>query len=137
MAGARKEIIDRSNLGNPPGVHHGDLVGDVGDDAHVVSDEHNAGASFGHKQLHEIQDLSLDRHVERRRRLVGHEHPRTADEGNGDHDALTHSARQLERILAKPAIGIRDADRDQQVFRLGARLRPTHPMMEGIGLGDL
>ncbi len=49
----------------------------------------------------QIDDLSLDRDVERADRLVEHQHLRLADDGAGDGDALALSARQLMRIAAE------------------------------------
>ena len=49
-----------------------DAVGDVGDDAEVVRDQDHAGArSPRAARCSSLEDLRLDRHVERGRRLVG------------------------------------------------------------------
>ena len=47
-----------------------------------------------------LQDLRLDRDVERRRRLVGDQQRRAADQRHGDHRALAQAAGKLERIGA-------------------------------------
>jgi hypothetical protein len=44
------------------------------------------------------RDLRLDRDVETRERLVGHEQARSAGESDGDQHALAHAARELDRI---------------------------------------
>ena len=50
-------------------------------------------------QLREqLQDLRLDRDVERGRRLVGDEQLRLAGERHRDHHALAHAARELVRV---------------------------------------
>ena len=46
---------------------------------------------------HEVEDLGLDRDVERGRRLVGDQQLRLAGERHGDHHALRHAARHLVR----------------------------------------
>ena len=46
---------------------------------------------------HEVEDLGLDRDVQRRGRLVGDEELRVAGEGHGDHHALAHPAAELVR----------------------------------------
>ena len=69
----------------------------------------------------QLQDLKLDRHVERRGRLVGNEELRRAGERDGDHDALTHTAGKLMRELIDAPLRIGDADCGQQADRLGAR----------------
>ena len=50
----------------------------------------------------------LDRHVERRRRLVGDQHLRIARERHRDHHALAHAAGELMRVLVQPPLGCRD-----------------------------
>ena len=66
-------------------------------------------------RLDHLHDLSLDRHVERRRRLVGDEHRRRVGDRHGDHPALPHASRELVRVLAVALLGIGDADEREQV----------------------
>ena len=47
------------------------------------------------------QDLGLDDHVERGRRLVRDQELRPQDEREGDHDPLPHAAGELVRVLAE------------------------------------
>ena len=47
------------------------------------------------------EDLRLDDHVERRRRLVGDHELRPQHERERDHDPLAHAARELVRVLAE------------------------------------
>ncbi len=64
----------------------------------------------------ELQDLGLDRHVERGGRLVGDEELRVAGERHGDHDALAHAAGQLVRVLlARAARGSWMPDRPERL----------------------
>ena len=49
----------------------------------------------------DAEDLRLDDHVERRRRLVGDEELRPEHERERDHDPLPHPARELVRVLAE------------------------------------
>ena len=58
-------------LGHLAGVHHGDPVARLGDDAQVVRDEEERGAEVALEVGEDAQDLGLDEDVERRRRLVG------------------------------------------------------------------
>ena len=71
-----------------------DAMRGLGHDAHVVGDEHEAHAGFLTQPQQEIEDLRLDRHVERRRRLVGDQQLRPAGDRHRDHHALAHSAGQ-------------------------------------------
>jgi hypothetical protein len=51
----------------------------------------------------QLQNLRLDRHVERRRGLVGDEELRLTGERHGDHDALAHAAGELVRVIVDAA----------------------------------
>ena len=66
-----EELVDRRLLGDARRVHDDDLVGDLGDDAEVVGDHDDRGAVVVLQLVHQLEDLRLRRHVERRRRLVG------------------------------------------------------------------
>ena len=63
------------------------------------------------------QDLRLDGHVERRRRLVGDEQARLAGERDGDHHALPLPAGQLVRIAVELLARRRQADQVEQLRR--------------------
>ncbi len=52
---------------------------------------------LGLQFLHQVDDLRLDRHVERRDGLVGHDELRAEREGTGEADALPLSTGQLVR----------------------------------------
>ena len=73
-------------------------VGRAGDDAEIVRDENDARAGLVLQLLDELEDLRLNRHVERGRRLVGDEQLRPARQRHRDHHALPHAAGELVRI---------------------------------------
>ena len=56
----------------------------------------------------QVEDLRLDGHVERRRRLVGDEERWLAGERQGNERALAQAARELMRILAARAAQARE-----------------------------
>ena len=58
----------------------------------------------------QLEDLRLDRDVERGRRLVGDDERGVHHERHRDHDALAHAAGELVRILVRALRGRRDAD---------------------------
>ncbi len=113
---ARRALLDHA-----AGVHHEDPVGDPRDHAHVVRDQHDRSAGLRAPGLDQLEDLRLDRDVQRRRRLVGDQHPRAAGERHRDHHALAHAARELVRVVVDPALGLGDADGRQQLDRAVAR----------------
>src|SRR5262249_11719347 len=71
-------------------------------------------------------DLALDGHVERRGRLVGHEHPWMPGQGEGDHDPLAHPAGQLVGSHAEHDLRPRDPDGVEELDRPPLQL-PTTP----------
>jgi len=62
----------------------------------------------------EIEDLRLDRDVERGGRLIRDQELRLAGQRYRDRDALAHAAGQLVRILRQPLLGRGNADPRQQ-----------------------
>ena len=105
------------------GVHHHHAVGDVGDDAEVVGDQDDRGPEPARELAQQVEDPRLDRHVERRRRLVGDQHLRVAGERHRDHHALPHPARELVRVLVDAPLRGRDA-RPGPAARSPARRAP-------------
>ncbi len=59
-------------------VHDGDPVAHLGDHAQVMGDEDDGRAGLLLEHAHEVQDLGLDGHVQRRRGLIGDEQLRLA-----------------------------------------------------------
>ena len=67
--------------------------------------------------LQQCQHLRLDRHVQRRRGLVGDDEVRFAHQRHGDHHPLPKPAGKLMRILAQPLFRRGDADLAEQIER--------------------
>ncbi len=80
-------------------------MGDAGDDAEVVGDQHHAEAEIALELGQQAQDLGLHRDVERRGRLVGDQQLGFAHQRRGDHHALAQAARELVRELPQPQAG--------------------------------
>ena len=89
-------------------LHHDDPVGHVGDDAHVVGDQHDAGVDPLAQVAHQLEDLALHGDVERRGRLVGDEELGLAGQRLRDHRALALTAGELVREGVEAALGLRD-----------------------------
>ncbi|MHC2878865.1 hypothetical protein ACVI53_001735 [Bradyrhizobium barranii subsp. barranii] len=62
-----------------------------------------------------LEDLRLDRDVERRGRLVRNQQFRLAGQRDRNRDALAHAAGTLMRILREPLLRRRDADGGEQL----------------------
>ncbi len=63
----------------------------------------------------EVDDLRLQRHVERGRRLVGDEQVGIHEERHGDGDALAHPAGELVRVVIDALLRVGDADPAQHL----------------------
>ena len=105
MARVAKERVRGRRLDDLAGVHHGDTVRDARHDAEIVGDEDEGDAELALKIGEEAQNLRLDGHVERRRRLVGDEEVGVAHERHRDHHALAEPARKLMRVLPQALTG--------------------------------
>jgi hypothetical protein len=102
-----------------------------------VGDEQDRHPDLALQKLDQVEDLGLDRDVERGRRLVGDQERRAAGERHRDHRALAHAARELVRVLIELALGLGQADQLQHLERLGPRLAFAFVLVEDDRLGDL
>ena len=94
----------------------------------VVRDQDDRGVRLLPRRLQHLDDLRLDRDVERGRRLVRDEHARVVGDRHRDHRALAHPAGELVRVLVDPPLRRRDADDLEQLDRaLAARRRRSCP----------
>ena len=123
VPGRGEEAADVVGLDDAPAVHDDHALRHLGHDPHVVGDEDHGHAVLLLQGADQAEDLRLDGHVERGRRLVGDQDLRAAGERHGDHDPLAHAARQLVRVLVDPFGGVRDARDLEQLERLAGRLR--------------
>ena len=103
MARVGEDLGGRARLDDPPGVHHEHPVGDVGHDAEVVGDQDQRHAAALALALEQVEDLRLDRDVQRRRRLVGDQHVGVGGERDRDRDPLAQAAAQLVGIVGAAA----------------------------------
>ena len=86
---------------------------------------------------HQVQDLRLDRHVERGRGLVGDQQLGLERERHRDHHALRHAARDLVREGLEPALRIGDAHHLEQLRGPRAGRAVLHPAVDLEDLRDL
>ena len=90
------------------------------------------------KALDELEDLRLDRDVERGRRLVGDQQLRLAGQRHGDHHALAHAAGEAVRIFVEALPRGRNAHALEDAQRLGLAPAPrVEAAMVDERLGDL
>src|SRR4051812_11778373 len=132
-----EQLLHRRLLHLAPGIEHDHPLRRLGHDAQIVRDEDHRGAELVLQLADEIEDLRLDRHVERGGRLVGDQHLRIAGERHGDHHALAHAAGELVRILAQPRLGLRYVHEAEHLHRALGRRGARQALVQLDRLGDL
>ena len=126
-----EERVDARALHRPAGVHDHHVVRGAGNNAQVVGDEHDGGASLPLRDLKDVQDLCLDGHVEGGGGLVGDDDVGVVRDGDGDHHALAHATGELVRVCVQAVLGIGDAHQGEQ---LDAAL--AHLVLGHLGIVD-
>ena len=102
MEWGRIEIHDRRLFDDSTRIHDRDPVCQPGNDAQIMGDPDDRHPELLLQPLDQAKDLSLNRDVERRRRLVGNQERRVAGKRHRDHYPLPHAARELMRIIVEP-----------------------------------
>ena len=120
------EVVGGRELHDLAEVHDRDPVGDVPDDGEVVRDEEVGEVEVALQLLHQVDDLRLDRDVERGDRLVADEEVGVERERAGEADALALAAGELVRV-ARRGVG-REPDHLQQLAHLLAELLAAAPV---------
>ena len=124
-------------LHDPSRKHDRDPIGERGDDAQVVRDQQNREAALAPFAVDQPQDLELDGDIQCGGRLVGDQDLRIPAESGGDQYALRHSAGELEGVVPRAVLRLRDADLAEQLDDPPARVPPAHPEMQPQRLGNL
>ncbi|WP_241021914.1 hypothetical protein [Burkholderia sp. Ac-20353] len=137
MDGGREDPLRLALLDLLAAIHHEHAVGHLGNHAHVVRDEDHAHVHLVLQAADQLQDLRLDRHVERGGRFVGDQQCGPARQRHRDHHALPHPARQLVRIAREHAARLRNPHEIEQPQRLGARVGRGLRLVQRDRLADL
>jgi hypothetical protein len=104
-------------------------VADLGGDAQIMGDEDHGQRHAFANLVQQAENLRLDRHVQRRDRLVGDQDLGVVGKGSGDADALALTAGKLMRVAI---IGARiEADDLEQLPRPGFRLARRDALDQG------
>ena len=132
-----ENLLYRAGFYRPALVHHQHAIGNIRDHAHIVGDKHHPHLHLLLQHFDKLQDLRLNRHVQRRRRLIGDQHRRTAGERHGNHHPLAHAAGKLMRVAPQNGLRLRNAHQLQHASRFPERLIAAQPLMQADGLGNL
>jgi hypothetical protein len=99
------QLLRRRDLDDGVQVHDRDPIGDVPHDGEVVGDEEVRQRELGLELLEQVDDLRLDRDIERGDRLVGDDEVRVEGKGARDADALALATGELVREAAGGVAG--------------------------------
>ena len=134
MSGGIENLPGPTLLDDGSRLHHRQTIGDMANHRQVVADD-DVGKIEACLQIHQqVENLGLDRDVERRDRLVGDDQLGPGDQRASDRNALALAARELMGIFVEIA-GI-EADIGERFDRLGFPLRCGDVLDQVEGLGD-
>ena len=120
-----EDLLARTDLDDPPQIHHRDAVADMADHREIMRDEQIGEPELVLQVFEQVDHLRLDRDVERRNRLVEDQQFRVERQSPGDADALALAARKLMR-KAVAVLG-RQPDQSHQLGDPRLGLRSLHP----------
>ncbi len=92
-----EEGLRRRDLGDAAHIHDRHPLADVLHHAQIVRHEEIGQPQLLLKVEQQVQDLRLDRHIERGDRFIGHDEPRVKRQGARDADALALAAAERVR----------------------------------------
>ena len=102
-------MVDRSLLDQLTGIHHPHLVGDLGDDPEVMTDQQDGRAVVLAEPGDQTQYLSLDGDVQCGGRFVSDEYGWVIGQRCSDNDPLTHAAGEAVRRIGESRSGVGDS----------------------------
>src|SRR5208282_3403573 len=111
------------------GVENRHIVGILGDHAEIVRYQDDRETEPLLEIADQVENLRLDRNVERGGRLVGDQQVGVARERHRDHHPLAHPAGQLMRVVVDPAFRIGDPDHLERLDRALACFVPRSLLM--------
>ena len=116
---------------------HDHAIGDLGDDAEIMGDEHDGHVAAALQVADQFEDLRLRRDVERGGRFVGDQHGGLERQRHGDHRALALAAGELMGVGANDPLGVGQADFADQGEGLLTALLRRQQVMRLEHFGDL
>ena len=137
MRGTLENVAGRTPLDDLAVLHYADPVGDPPHDAEIVRDEQHRHAEVALELRQKLEDLRLDRDVERRRRLVRDQEVGPVRQRHRDHDALPLPARELMGIGGQPALRVLDSHLVQKFENPLARRSAGKPLVQQKRLRQL
>ena len=118
-------------------IHHNHTVRDAGHDTKIVGDPDYGHAKALLKLFHQLKNLRLDGHVQRRCRFVRDQNLRITGQRNRYHHALAHAAGKLVRVIFQTLWCVRNTDKFEKFLRTYGCLFFGHPHVLAQGFHDL
>ena len=109
------DLFGGADFHNFSRIHHGDTVRRARHHAQIVRDENCRGVKLLLKPAQKVQNLRLNGHVQRRRRLVGKQNLCPRGKRDGKHRTLAHAAGEVVRIELHARVWAVDADQLHQL----------------------
>ena len=100
-----KQLMGIALLNDMAPVHHDDTVGNLADNAEVVSDEDDGDIVLGLQRLEQVKNGALHGDIESRGRLVSDEDVGVVNEGHGNHYSLFLSSADFVWVAVKDFLG--------------------------------
>ena len=97
-----ENVFCRTDLNDFARIHHRHVIAGLRHNAQVMRDHDHRRTQPVPQLSYHKQDLSLDRHIQRRRRLICNKQIRLTGQRHRDHHPLLHSSGELMRILMFP-----------------------------------
>ena len=98
VVGPIEQLTRGSFFDQTPEIHNRNPVGNVAHDTEVVADEEVSEAELGPQVHEQVQDLRLDRDIERGDHFVADQELRIHRKRSGNHDTLALTAAELVRV---------------------------------------
>ena len=112
-----ENVLDSAFFYYASRIHNDNVIRHASNNAQIVRNKHDRPVDFVFDFFEQVQNLGLYCHVERGGRLVRYYQFGIASERHGNHNALTHTARQLVRIAFVNNVGHSYADKPQHFER--------------------
>ena len=87
-----ENFLRHTDLNDLSRIHHRHTVGDIGNNAEIVSNVDDGHAKFALKPADQVKDLCLNSHIECSGWFITNEYLRMTGYGNRNNDTLTHTA---------------------------------------------
>ena len=137
MPRLREDPVHFAGLDDFAGVHHGGAITDPRDQAEIVRNEQHRRPACSPQLAKQIDNASLDRHVERRRRLVQQQQTRLWQQRHRDDRTLLLPTGELMWIRRHDAFRVRYLHLREHVLCSDARLVTRQPAMNDGRLDEL